>query len=59
MFAKNRLEKEAGRKIQDLEVKEKLYQAKVGQLTLEVDFLKECSRKIHGDGWEDVLGYKR
>jgi len=58
VFAQEKLEKEALRKIQELEAKEKLYQAKVGQLTLEVDFLKECSRKIHGDGWKDVVGYK-
>ena len=58
VFAKNRLEKEADRKIQELEAKEKAYQAKVGQLTLEVDFLKECGRKIHGDRWEDVVGCK-
>ena len=58
VFAQNKLEKEAARKIQELEGKEKAYQAKVGQLTLEVDFLKECSRKIHGDGWKDIVGYK-
>jgi transposase-like protein len=58
VFAKNKLEKEAERKIQELEAKEKLYQAKVGQLTLEVDFLKECGRKIHSDGWKDVIGYR-
>jgi putative transposase len=58
VFAQNKLEKEAARKIQELEAKERAYQAKVGQLTLEVDFLKECSRKIHGDGWKNVIGYK-
>ena len=58
VFAQNKLEKEAVRRIQELEAKEKSYQAKVGQLTLEVDFLKECSKKIHGDGWKDIIGYK-
>lgn len=58
VFAQNKLEKEAAKRLQELEAKEKAYQAKVGQLTLEVDFLKECSRKIYGAGWKDVVGYK-
>ena len=31
---------------------------KVGQLTLEVDFLKEACNKIYGSGWEETLGFK-
>jgi len=53
VFAQNRLEKEASRQIDELQEKEKVYQAKVGQLTLEVDFLKEVCDKLYGPGWEN------
>ena len=39
VFAQNRIEKETAKKIEEFEAKERSYQAKVGQLTLEVDFL--------------------
>jgi len=58
VFAQNRLEKEAEKKIRELEEVEKAYQAKVGQLTLEVDFLKGAYKKLHGSGWDDKSGFK-
>lgn len=57
-FSRSRDEKAAARQVTEREAKEKKYQAKVGQLTLEVDFLKETAEKMLGPGWEDQLGYK-
>jgi transposase-like protein len=58
-FSRSRDEKEAAREVAEMKVKERDYQAKVGQLTLEVDFLKGVHEKIHGPGWENKFGYKR
>jgi len=58
-FSKSRDEKAAERRVEEMEEKEKGYQAKVGQLTLEVDFLKEAAKKMLGPGWEAQLGYKK
>lgn len=58
-FSRSRDEKNIARQVSELEEKEKKYQAKVGQLTLEVDFLKETAKKMFGSGWEDQLGYKK
>ena len=41
VFVQNRIEKETARKIVEFEEKEREYQAKVGQLTPENDFLKK------------------
>jgi transposase-like protein len=49
-FSQTRDEKEAARKVSELLEKEKTYQAKVGQLTLEVDFLKGCYEKMRTAG---------
>jgi len=58
-FSRSRDEKAAERHAEEMEEKEKGYQAKVGQLTLEVDFLKETAKKMLGSGWEAQLGYKK
>jgi len=58
-FSRSRDEKAAARQVEELHEKEKKYQAKVGQLTLENDFLKETAEKMLGSGWEDQLGYKK
>jgi transposase-like protein len=58
-FSRSRDEKTAARQVQEMQEKEHEYQAKVGQLTLEVDFLKGTAKKMLGDGWEAQLGYKR
>ena len=59
VFSQTKLEKEAERKIRELEEKEREYQAKVGQLTLEVDWLKKKHGQVYGSGWETKFGYKR
>jgi len=58
VFAQNRIEKETARKIEEFEEKERDYQAKVGQLTLENDFLKKSCTKLYGSGWEAKFGFK-
>jgi len=57
-FSQSRDEKAASRKVEELKERERDYQAKVGQLTLEVDFLKKSCEKLHGPGWEAKYGYK-
>ena len=58
-FSRSRDEKAAARQVEDMKSRERDYQAKVGQLTLEVDFLKEACRKLHGAGWENIAGFKK
>ena len=58
VFAQNRVEKEAMREVKEFREKEHKYQAKVGQLTLEVDFLKGACEKLYGVGWEARNGLK-
>ena len=57
VFAQGRIEKEAEREIQEAAERERELMAKVGQLTLEVDFLKKKSDQILGKGWEERSGY--
>jgi len=58
-FAGNKAEKEAEKlEKQRISEKERL-EKKVGQLTLEVDFLKEFCDRNGGLGWEEKFGYKR
>ena len=59
VFAQNRIEKEAEKKLKETEGREQALMAKVGQLTVEVDFLKKKSDQILGPGWEKRSGYKR
>jgi len=59
VFSQNRIEKETEKKIKEFEEKEQQYQAKVGQLTLEVDFLKKKHEQMYGTGWETKVGYKK
>jgi transposase-like protein len=58
-FSRSRDEKAAAKEVEQMQEKEKEYQAKVGQLTLEVDFLKGAAKKMLGSGWESQLGYKK
>ena len=51
-FSQSKDEKKATQQLEELKAREKEYQAKVGQLTLEVDFLKEASEKALGKGWK-------
>jgi putative transposase len=56
-FSQSRDERELAKEINIMQSKEKSYQAKVGQLTLEVDFLKDVHEKVHGRDWKNVIGY--
>jgi transposase-like protein len=58
-FSRSRDEKEAARQVAEMKERERDYQAKVGQLTLEVDFLKEAHEKLYGSGWENIVGFKK
>ena len=57
-FSKSRDEKAASRELEDMKERERDYQAKVGQLTLENDFLKGVYKKISGHDWEVRNGKK-
>jgi transposase-like protein len=58
-FSRSRDEKATARQVVELQEEKHDYQAKVGQLTLEVDFIKGTAKKMLGAGWEAQLGYKR
>lgn len=58
-FSQSRDEKAAAVKVAEMKEIEREYQAKVGQLTLEVDFLKKKHEQIYGTGWEARVGFKR
>jgi len=58
VFSQSRDEKAAARQVSEMQEKEREYQAKVGQLTLEVDFLKKSCDKLYGPGWKEKYGYK-
>jgi len=53
VFAKGKLEREHKRHLDEAEAREDATMAKVGQLTLENDFLKKKYKQIHGRDWED------
>ena len=57
-FSKSRDEKAAARQVEDMKDRERDYQAKVGQLTLENDFLKSVYKKLSGHEWETRNGRK-
>jgi transposase-like protein len=59
VFGQTRIEKDAGKKAREAEEREQALMAKVGQLTLEVDFLKKKSDQILGKGWEERSGYHK
>jgi len=58
VFSKSRDEKTASKQIEEMKEVEHAYQAKVGQLTLENDFLKSVYKKLHGHEWEARNGFK-
>jgi len=57
-FSRSRDEKEAAQQVLELKERERDYQAKVGQLTLEVDFLKEAYKRLHSPRREAKLCIK-
>jgi transposase-like protein len=58
VFSASKSEKDAERQLEHQKEKQDRLEKKVGQLTLEVDFLKEVCNKIYGNGWEDSLHIK-
>jgi transposase-like protein len=59
VFTRSKKEEEISEKLKEAKDKEKEYQAKVGELTLEIDWLKKKSDEGHGEGWESRIGNKR
>jgi len=59
VFAQSKNEKLYEEKLEDMKETERDYQAKVGQLTLEVDFLKKKHEQVYGPGWETKVGFKK
>lgn len=57
-FSRSKDEKKAANDLAEMKARERDYQAKVGQLTLEVDFLKSAHEKLYGPGWESKYGFK-
>jgi hypothetical protein len=59
VFSQGKIEKDAAEQVKELKEMEREYQAKVGQLTLEVDFLKKKHEQVLGPGWEAKVGFKK
>jgi len=59
VFSQSRDEKVAAKKVEEMKETERDYQAKVGQLTLEVDWLKKKHDQVYGPGWETKLGFRK
>jgi len=59
IFSRSKREEEINEELKEAKSKEKEYQAKVGQLTLEIDWLKKKSEAVFGEGWESRIGSKR
>jgi Transposase and inactivated derivatives len=59
VFNRSKREEEISEKLKEAKEKEREYQAKVGQLTLEIDWLKKKSDEVLGEGWESRTGGKR
>ena len=59
VFKRSEKEEEIRERLKEAKAKEKEYQAKVGELTLEIDWLKKKSDEVFGEGWERRTGSKR
>lgn len=59
VFSQNRDEKEAQQIIRETQAREQDLMAKVGRLTVEVDWLKKKSAQVLGPDWENKSGYKK
>ena len=59
VFAQGKIEKESARKVLEAAEREQTLMAKVGQLTLEVDFLKKKHEQVYGPGWESRVGFRK
>lgn len=59
IFKRSQKEEEIAEKLKEAKAKEREYQAKVGELTLEIDWLKKKSDEVFGEGWESRASRKR
>ena len=59
VFSRSKKEEEIAEKLKAAKGKEREYQAKVGELTLEIDWLKKKSDEVYGEGWESRTGGKK
>ena len=57
VFSQTKIEKDSKKEVRAANEREQTLMAKVGQLTLEVDFLKKKHDQILGKGWEERSGY--
>jgi transposase len=59
VFAQTKIEKEAIQQVREKQGREQELMAKVGQLTIEVDWLKKKSAQVLGADWEIKSGFKK
>ena len=59
VFSQTKIEREAKANTRDIVDREQALMAKVGQLTVENDFLKKKSAQIIGYDWETKTGFKK
>jgi transposase len=58
-FSESKDEKEIQAKEKEMDEQFDMLMAKVGQLTIENDWLKKKSKQVFGDDWETKTGFKR
>ena len=59
VFSESKQEKELRAKERELDEERNELMAKVGQLTIENDWLKKKSRQVLGSDWENKSGFKK
>lgn len=58
-FAKVKIEKDAKNSVEAAQRREDELMRKVGQLTIENDWLKKKSEQVFGSSWEDETGFSK
>ncbi len=59
VFSETKIEKESKNQMREQAEREKSLMEKVGQLTIEIDWLKKKSAQILGTNWEIKTGFKK
>jgi transposase-like protein len=59
VFTQSKTEREAQQMVKDANEREHELMAKVGQLTIENDWLKKKSAQVLGPNWESKSGFKK
>ncbi len=59
IFSESKQEKDLRAKEREMDEERSELMAKVGQLTIEIDWLKKKSRQVLGPDWETKSGYKK